>query len=183
MNERKSVLRLKQKHSQNLDRPPADIDAQALLDEQSLQRGLMGALVALLVLNAIWVYSALLFDRFYPWGSIVQGFLIGRAVRHFGRGINWQFPLLAALMTIVAALTGSFAASLNLTAREFSTAALSLLGEVSWYTIETFITRDFGSVGCIYAVTGALLAVFFASRRLDWQQELALQKLAEGEQT
>lgn len=182
MNERKSILRLRQKHSQNLDRPPANINAQALLDEQSLQRGLLGALFALVILNAMWGYSALLFDRFYPWGSIVQGFLIGRAVRHFGRGINWRFPLLAALMTILAALTGSFTASLNLTAREFSTSALSLLSEVSWYTIETFFTRDFGIVGCIYAVTGAVLAVFFAGRRLDWQQELALQKLAEGEQ-
>ena len=183
MNERKSIFRLEQKFSQNLDRPAPDIDAQALLDEQSLQCGLLGALLALVILNTVWVYSALLFDRFYPWGSIVQGFLIGRAVRHFGRGINWRFPLLAASITILAALTGSFVASLNLTAREFSTSALSLLSEVSWYTIETFFTRDFGVVGCIYAVTGALLAVFFANRRLDWQQELALQNHAKGEQT
>lgn len=182
MIERKSILRLRQKHSQNLGRPAPNIDAQALVDEQSLQRALLGALLALIILNALWVYSALLFDRFYPWGSIVQGFLIGRAVRHFGHGINWRFPLIAASMTLLAALTGSFTASLNLTAREFSTSALSLLSEVSWYTIETFFTRDFGVVGCIYAVTGALIAVFFAKRRFNWQQELALQKLTEEEQ-
>ena len=96
MNQPKSIFRLKQKHSPDPEHAGAEIDAQVLIDEQSLQRGLMGALLALVILNTIWVYSALFFDRFYPWGSIVQGFLIGRAVRHFGRGILWRFPLLAA---------------------------------------------------------------------------------------
>ena len=94
MTESKSILRLKNKYSQNLGRAAPDIDAQALIDEQSMTRALLGALFALLILNTIWVYSALMFDRFFPWGSVVQGFLIGRAVRHFGLGIDWRFPLL-----------------------------------------------------------------------------------------
>ena len=181
MNQTNSIFRLKHKHPPNPKRVVADIDAQALIDAQSLQRALLGALLALVILNTIWVYSALLFDRFYPWGSMIQGFLIGRAVRHFGRGIHWKFPLLAATVAFVGALTGSFVASLNLTAREFSMDALSLITEVSWYTIETFFTRDFGVVGVIYALVGAVLAAFHAGRRLHWREELALQKTREPE--
>ena len=179
MAETKSILRLRNKYSQNMGRPAPEIDAQALIDEQSLLRASLGALFALLVLNAIWAYSALLFDRFFPLGSVVQGFLIGRAVRHFGHGMNWRFPLLAAGFAIVAAFTGSFVAALSLTAREFSTGAWSLLGETSGHTVVTFVTRDFAVVGLIYALTAAALAAFFANRRLNRHQAKALRELRE----
>ena len=176
MDQPKSMLRLRKKHAPDPKRSVAKIDVQALLDEQTLSHAVLGALFALLILNAMWTWSSLLLDRFYPWGSIVQGFMIGRAVRHFGHGINWRFPVLAAAVAAGGALTGSFISSLNLTAREFSTSALSLVSEVSWHTIETFVTRDFGLVGLIYAVTAAVLAAFFARRRLDQYEEVALQK-------
>lgn len=176
MNEIKSILRLRKKHAADPERSVAKVNVQALLDEQSMSRATLGVLLALIILNAMWVYFSLLFDRYYPWGSIVQGFMIGCAVRHFGNGIHWRFPLLAATFAFGGALTGSFVVSLNLTAREFSASALSLVSEVSWYTIETFMTRDFGRVGLIYAITAAVLAAFFANRRLDRYEEVALQK-------
>jgi hypothetical protein len=175
MTESKSILRLRNKHAP--DQAGPDIDAQALIDEQALLRAALGALFALVVLNAIWGYSALLFDRFFPWGSVIQGFLIGRAVRHFGLGLDWRFPALAALIATVAAISGSFVAALSLTAREFGTGALDLLSETSWHTIVTFVSREFGVVGIIYALTGAALAAFFASRRLDRHEAQALHKL------
>ena len=181
MNQPKSILRLRQKFSQKPGRSVADIDAGALLDEQSLLHASLGALLALVILNAMWSYSSLLFDRFFPWGSIVQGFLIGRAVRHFGRGLDWRFPLLAAVFAVGGGLTGSFAASLNLTAREFNVSALSLITEVSWYTVETFFMRDFGVVGLIYTLTAAVIAAFYARRRLDRYEEVALQKRKDRE--
>jgi len=183
MNQPKWKMRLRKKHAPDPERSVAKIDVQALLDEQSLSRAALGAVFALVILNAMWAYSSLLFDRFYPWGSIIQGFLFGRAVRHFGRGMNWRYPLLAAAFGACGALTGSFVASLNLTAREFSMSALSLVSEVSWYTIETFVARDFGVVGLIYAVTAAVLAAFFGKRRLDKYEEVALQKHRDAEKT
>jgi len=176
MNATKSILRLRKKHAADPERSVAKIDVQALFDEQSISRAVLGALLALIILNAMWVYFSLLFDRFYPWGSIVQGLMIGLAVRHFGMGINWRFPLLAAAFGFGGALTGSFVVSLNLTAREFSTSAVSLVHEVSSYTVEHFVARDFGRVGLIYAVTAAVLAAFFANRRLDRYEDVALQK-------
>lgn len=179
MTDSKSILRLRHKYTRDPDHVPADINAQALIDDQSLLRAALGALFALVVLNTIWVYSSMLFDRFFPWGSVIQGLFIGRAVRYFGLGIDWRFPALAAVFAVFAAFTGSFVAALNLTAREFNTGALALLTETSWHTVVTFVSRDFGVVGVIYALTGAALAAFFASRRLNWREAQALQKLGE----
>jgi len=176
MNQPTSILRLRKKHAPDPERSVENVDVQKMLEQQSLRRAVYGALLALLILNAMWAYSSMLFDRFYPWGSIVQGFLVGRAVRHFGRGLNGRFSLVAAAFALLGAFSGSFVASLNLTAREFGVDALSLIPEITWHTIATFLTRDFGVVGLIYAVTATLLAAFFAKRRLDRYEEVALQK-------
>jgi len=172
-----NLLRLGKRYDPN--RVP-DIDVEKLIAEQSVRGALMGALLASVVLNALWVYGGLAFDRFFPWFSVIQGFFIGRAVRYFGRGIDWRFPALAAAMAVVAAFTGSFLSALVLTAREFDTPAWSLVGEISWHTVSTFATREFGAVGTIYSGMAAAIAAFFAGRRLNRYEAVALRKRREG---
>ncbi len=138
-------------------------------------------MLASVLLIAIWVYSAMLFDRFFPWFSVVQGFFIGRAVQHFGRGIDWRFPLIAAGCTGVAAFLGSFLSALFLTGREFDTGALPLIAEISRHTVSTFAIREFGVVGTIYAGMAVVIAVFFAKRRLTRNEAIALRKYTDGE--
>lgn len=148
----------------------------ALIDDQSPKHALLGALLASVILMAIWVYSAMLFDRFFPWFSVVQGYFIGRAVRHFGRGIDWRFAAMAAVIAVLAAFLGSFLSALFLTGREFATGALPLVAEISWHTVSTFATREFGIVGTIYAGMAAAIAAFVANRRLSRHEAIALRK-------
>ncbi len=174
-----TILRLRHKHAPRAG--AADVDVSRLLAEQSLKNALLGALLALVILNAVWVWSSMIFDVFAEWGSLVQGFFIGRAIQHFGRGIDWRFPAIAAGAAIVAAFTGSFVSALFLTGREFDTGALPLIQEISWHTIATFATQKFGLVGSIYAGMAALIAAFFAGRRLDRYEAVALRRHREKE--
>lgn len=174
-----SPLRLKRKHSrEHGDRP--EVDVEKMVREQSLRRAVVGAVVAAALLNVLWVGLSLGLDRFFPWFSVIQGFLIGRAVQHYGRGLDWRYPVIAAVVAAGAAFTGSFLSALNLTGREFGTGALPLVAEIGWYTLSTFATREFGVVGTVYALMGAAIAAFFAPRRLDRYQESALRKRREG---
>ena len=157
-----------------------DIDVPALLAEQSLRGAVLGACLGAVILMALWVWLYLMFDRFFPWFSVVQGFFIGRAARHFGRGIDWYFPAIVAAIAVVAAFLGSFVSALFLTGREFDTPAWSLISEISWHTISTFATQQFGVVGSIYAGMAAAAAGFFANRRLDRYQAVALRKYRDG---
>ena len=175
MKSQQSIYRLRQKHAPRPDAKNA-VDAALLLQQQSLPGALRGAWLAALVLIVFWVTAGMMFDRFFPWFSLLQGFFIGRAVRHFGRGIDWRFPVTAALTALVAAFLGSFLCALFLTGREFDTGALALLGELSWHTISTFATREFGVVGSVYAVMSAALAAFFAPRKLTREEAIALRK-------
>lgn len=129
----------------------------------------------------LWVYVAMLFDRYFPWVSIVQGLFTGLAMQRFGRGLDWRFPLAAAGLTAFAAIVGSFLVALYLTGREFGTGALALVDEISAHTISTFLTRDFGVVGYIYMTFAAALAAFFANRRLLTGEAAALRRHASAQ--
>jgi hypothetical protein len=155
---------------------PEPASAAHLLAAQNVHRGMTSTLVATLLVMLLWVYIALLFDRYFPWFSVVQGLLIGLTMQRFGRGLDWRFPLLAAALTAAAAVLGSFLVALFLTGREFGTGALSLVDEISVHTIATFLTRDFGVVGTIYLVFAAALAAFFANRRLLAGEAAALRR-------
>lgn len=175
MKQQESIYRLRQKHApRDADRQPTD--ALRLLGDQSIRSALMGGCLAAAILIFLWVAAGLLFDQFFPWFSLLIGFFVGRAVQHFGRGIDWRFPVIAALLTIIAAFLGSFLCALFLTAREFETGVFALLGDVSWHTLATFASREFGIVGSIYALMAASIAAFFAQRRLSRDEAIALRK-------
>lgn len=170
---------LKNKKSRDT-RKPADIDAHALLAAQNFPRGLQAALLAAVLAMAAWVWSAMVFDRYFPWVSMLQGIVIGRAMRFYGRGLDGRFPAAAALVTCVAAVLGAFLTALFLTGREFGTGALELVDEISLHTVQTFLVRDFGVVGLIYMGFAAVLAAFFANRRLQSNEAVALRRLRES---
>jgi len=155
-------------------------DVNELYAAQSLRAALIGGIVAWVLLNAVWVYGSVLLDRFFPWFSVIQGFFIGRAVQRYGRGIDWRFLALAAAIAVVAAFFGSFLSALFLTGEEFGTSVWSLLGEIGGHTISTFALREFGVVGTIYAGMAAVVAAFFAGRRLNRQEAIALRKHRAG---
>lgn len=158
----------------NKKRPAAS--ATSLLSAQNFSRGLSFSIVAALVAMALWVYAALLFDRYFPWVSMLQGIVIGLVMQRYGRGLDWRFPAAAAAVTGVAAAAGSFLVALFLTGREFGTGALPLVREVSWHTLKTFFVRDFGAVGLIYMGFACALAAFYANRRLLAGEAAALKR-------
>lgn len=169
--------RLRQRHSRHLDTPPAD--AGRLQREQSLKGALLAGGVAVAAMMALWVAVAMIFDRYFPWYSIVQGYIVGHAARRFGRGIDWRFPAVAAAITMAGAFAGSFLVALFLTGREFGTGALELVGEISWHTVSVFAARNFGIDGIIYMGFAAVVAAFYATRRLNRQEAVALRRQRE----
>jgi len=157
--------------------PPAD--GRALLAAQDFSRGLIAAAVAAVVGIVLWVWAGMLFDRYFPWVSMLQGILIGLSMRRFGRGVERRFPAAAALVAAAAAVLGSFVNALFLTGREFGTGPLALIDEISLYTITTFLEREFGVVGLIYMLFAAALAAFYANRRLRRGEAAALRRVLE----
>ena len=98
-----TMLRLPKRFSRDPDEAPRQADAGLLLRQQDLARGLAMSLAVAAAAVALWIWSCMLFDRYFPWGSVLQGMLIGLAMRRYGRGVDWRFPLAAALVAMAAA--------------------------------------------------------------------------------
>jgi hypothetical protein len=160
------MFRLKQKHSQKLfDRqPPAD--GRRLLAEQSLVRGLAGSIAVGLLVCWLWALLSTTTGRIFPWFSVLAGAVIGIAMQRFGRGLDWRFPVLAAVIAAVAAYAGNLMIGVLETGEYLEAAPINVVGGLSTDTMEYFFRNTISPIDHIYAFCACGVAAFFANRRL-----------------
>jgi hypothetical protein len=169
------MFRLYQKHSRNLDQDVAPVSVEKLFAAQSIRAAVTSAIIAVICCNVIWAYTASLSDRFFPWVSILQGVVIGRGVRMYGRGLDWRFPAIAAAAAWIGAFSGNLIIALIFTAAETGPITSSW-----WQVLDSFFAKTVTIVDVIYALFAVALAMFYSKRRLNRHEVLALRKHAEG---
>lgn len=169
------MFRLQQKHSRHPGLAPLPkASPEQLIAAQSVVRGLLGGLAALVLLHVAWAQSAVLLDRVFPWMTIVQGVAIGYGVQRLGLGLDWRFPLIAALLSFPAALTGNFVVAVSLTANASGSSTIDVLSGLTAASIHSFFTETITGVDWIFAFCSIAVATFFAKRRLTRAQSTAL---------
>ena len=172
------MFRLIQKHSRHLSdkRPPAD--GRRLLAEQSVARGLVGSIAVGLLLCWLWAVFSMMTGRVFPWFSMPIGALIGVAMQRFGRGLDWRFPVLAAIVAGIAAYAGNLMIGVLETGRYIDASPIRVLGGLSADTMRNFFRNTISPIDHIYAFCACGLAAFFANRRLKRHEVLGLRTLA-----
>ena len=167
---RKQVLRLPRRHSrERAVRPDPDIGAR-LVDAQSLRGAILAAMLAIVAFSVVWVMLSTALGRVFPWMTVVQGLIIGLAVRRAGRGLDWRFPIIAAAAAVAGALAGNVVVAAAFTAAEFDTGTLTVLRAVTSFTWPVFFDEVMTPADAIYALAAAGVAAFYANRRLSRQQ-------------
>ncbi len=167
------MFRLRQKHSRNLAHEWIPVSAEKLIAAQSPRAAITGAAIAIMIFNIVWVYTAVISDRFFPWGSIVQGVIIGIAVQRSGRGLDGRFPLIAGVAAWIGAFSGNLFIALVFTGMETS----DIGGD--WLEIlRSFYVNTVSIIDVIYAFCAVAVAAFFAKRRLNRYEVFALRKHA-----
>ena len=99
-----SPLRLRKKHGTGARRDIGAADGERLVIAQSFTYALVAGLVTIVIFSALWVALSSLTNRVFPWMTVVLGAMVGFAVRRAGRGVDWRFPVLAAVLTLLGAL-------------------------------------------------------------------------------
>lgn len=171
--QRKQVLRLPKRHSREpASRPDPQIGAR-LVRAQSLRGATVAAVLAIVAFSLVWVTLSTALDRVFPWMTVVQGLIIGFAVRRAGRGLDWRFPVVAAVAAAVGALVGNVIVAAAFTAAEFDTGTLAVLRAATSFTWPVFFDEVMTPADVIYALAAAGIAAFYANRRLTRQQYTA----------
>lgn len=145
-------------------RPPAD--GRQLILQQSILRGFIAALAVVIVFNWAWALLSMLVDRIFPWLGILAAFPIGIAMQRYGRGLDWRFPLLAAVIAFVSVYFGILLISILETARYIEASSFEVILGLSSDTFRNFFRNTITPIHHIYAFSAAGIAAFFANRRL-----------------
>ena len=165
---------LGKKKSKKEREPLRRVDPRLLLRAQSIAGAVAGGVVAVIVLSCFWTFFTGVFGRVFPWFSIIQGLFVGLAVRRFGRGLDWRYPLIAGTVAWLGAFFGNLLVAIPVTTRELDASVYQVVTGLTWWSFTTFFDEVITVVDYIYAFFAAAVAMFYSKRRLNRHEEFAL---------
>lgn len=180
--EKTDVLRLRKKHLPKNKREPTPEEGKRLLAAQSVRNAIMASVITIIVFSIVWSMLSTLIGSIYPWMAMIMGGLIGLAVRRAGFGLDWRFPVIAAVFAVIGALVGNIVVAAAFTAPQLGTDTFTVLRSLTALTWPVFFDEVMTPADIVYALFAAGLAAFFANRRLSREQYLALRTLEESDE-
>lgn len=171
------MLRLQKKHSKKQPETGPKPDGALILAQQSVSRAIAAGVIVVLLFGWAWAMLSIALGRVLPWMTIVMGALVGLAAQRYGRGLDWRFPLISALI----AWTGAYAANLMIgiveTGRYIDASVLRVFAGLSKDTLENFFANTVSPVDHVYALWAAGVASYFAKRRLKRREVHAIRTM------
>lgn len=180
--ENTDVLRMRKKHLPKADGEPTPEDGRRILAAQSVRNAVMASIITIVVFSIIWSMLSTLVGVIYPWMTMIMGILIGLVVRRAGLGIDWRFPVIAAVFAVIGSLAGNVIVAAAFTAPELGTTTLTVLYNLTAMTWPVFFDEVMTPADLVFALFAAGLAAFFANRRLTRTEYLALRRLEEHDE-
>jgi len=168
------ALRLRKKHGAGERRDITAEDGARLVQAQSLRNAIVAGLLAIAIFSVLWVALSALLDRVFPWMTVLLGAMSGFAIRQAGRGVDWRFPVLAAVLTLLGSLLANIIIAASTTADIFDTGTLQVLRSTTSMTWPVFFDEVLNVADGFYAVLSAALAAFLSNRQLTRSQYYAL---------
>ncbi len=167
-------LRLPKKHSPAHSEAVSAEDGARLLSGQSLLRATVAGIVTIVLFSILWVLLTRATGRVFPWATLLLGLALGRVIQRAGRGVDWRFPALAALLAILGSLFANITVAAANTAESMGLDILDILSAVTSMTWPVFFEEALSAAAYIYAGIAAVFAAFFANRKLTRSEYRAL---------
>ena len=150
-----------------------------LLAAQSFRDAVVAGLIVIILFSVLLAMLSTLIGKAIPMMTIVLGVLIGLVVRRAGRGLDWRFPALAVLLTLVGAVTSTVVVGAAFSAEDLGVSTFDVLRGVTTMTWPVFFAEKVGAADVIFALFAAAVASYYANRRLARVEYSALRKWRE----
>ena len=174
MSKPENPLRLRKKHGEGNKVDISAADGARLVHAQSFGSAVIASLVAVVLFCVAWIALTALTNRVFPWMTVILGVVIGLLIRRAGKGVDWRFPTLAAVMAIGGSIISNIVLAASTTAAEYDTGTLQILQAVTSMTWPVFFDEVWNIADGFYAIVAAGVAAFFANTRLTRTQFHAL---------
>jgi hypothetical protein len=177
---RKSIVRLPKRH-RGAAAGIESVDVGRLVREQSSRDAVVGGLIVVILFSVLWAMLSTLVDQVFPWMTMVLGVLMGRVIRRAGKGLDWRFPALAAVMTLAGALVSNIVVAAAFSAEELGVSTIEVLRAVTSMTWPVFFAEVVSAADIVFGVFAAAVAAFYANRQLSRGEYSALRKWRESQ--
>lgn len=175
------VLRLWKRHAPGRNVDATAADGERLMRAQSIRNAVVAALIVIVVFCVLWAALSDLTNRVLPWMTMLLGAFVGITVRRAGKGIDWRFPLLAAVFAIIGALAANIVVAAVFKASEMEIGPVQVLWSATVLTWRDFFGEVITPADAVFAAFAASIAAYYANPKLTRSQFLAV-KLWQQEQ-
>ena len=175
------MFRLPKKHSKKQTYTGPKPEAALILAQQSPGRAIAGGIAVVLVFGWLWATASMETGKVFPWFSVLTGAIVGVVVRIYGRGLDWRFPVIAAVIAWSGAYAGNLMIGIVETGRYIDAGPFSVFAGLSRDTMENFFANTVNTIDHSYAFCAAGVAAFLANRRLSRREVLAIRTIGKEE--
>jgi hypothetical protein len=160
---------------------PATIDPfklqgfmQQLKNSQNLPLGMLGGLGAAIISAVIWAAITVITGYQIGWMAIGVGFLVGLAVRTFGKGIDRIFGIVGAAWSLFGCLAGNLLTI---------TAVIAQQEAIPFIEVFLFLATSPGAVVELMTATFSLIDLLFYGFAIYEGYKLSFRQLSKAELT
>lgn len=141
-----------------------------LKDEQNLPYGLIGGLIAALIGAGLWALLTALTKYQIGFMAIGVGFIVGYAIRFFGKGIDKIFGISGAVLALLGCVLGNFFTICYLVSVSESIPFFQLLFSTSLSTIVNVIASTFDVIDLLFYGIAVYEGYRFSFRQLTEEE-------------
>jgi hypothetical protein len=133
-----------------LDSGELALVVERLRSEQELALGAAAGAVAALIGAGAWAAVTVFTHYQIGWMAVGVGFLVGLAVRTFGKGIDRAFGFVGAGLALFGCLLGNFLAVCGMIAREEKIGLLEVLSRLDTQSIHELMVATFSPMDLLF---------------------------------
>lgn len=131
---------------------PIDLNGNPI-DESSINNlpmAILGGSVAALIGALIWGFITVVTGYQIGYLAIGVGFLVGIAVRFFGKGIDTNFAILGATLAFVGIVIGNLFSIIGIAADELGTSVFGVMEMIPFATVIDVYFENFGLLDIVF---------------------------------
>jgi hypothetical protein len=136
-------------------------------DEQDWSRGAFAGLGASILGACLWSLVTVLTKYQIGWMAVGVGFMVGYAIRTFGRGIDRVFGYTGAVLALIGCMLGNLLSVCIVLGNQTDTSALTILTGLNFVSAFDLLARTFQPMDVIFYGLALYEGYRFSFRKLS----------------
>jgi hypothetical protein len=136
-------------------------------EEQDLSRGIMAGLGGAILGACLWALVTVLTQYQIGWMAVGVGFLVGYAIRTFGRGVDKVFGYTGAALALLGCLLGNLLSVCIMLGNQTDTSSLTILTSLDLASVKELMLATFQPMDLLFYGLALYEGYKFSFRKLS----------------